>query len=58
MHLEEKYLGLVEEVFFLFYVREDKFQNFKKSLNNFELVPFNFEKEGSSIIFDSKKKNV
>lgn len=53
-----KILGAGGGGFFLFYVREDKFQNFKKSLNNFELVPFNFEKEGSSIIFDSKKKNV
>ena len=52
-----KILGAGGGGFFLFYVREDKLLNFKKSFSNFELISFNFEKEGSKIIFNSKKKD-
>ena len=41
--------------FFLFYVKENKFLNFKKTFRNFPLVSFKFDKKGSHTIFNSEK---
>lgn len=52
-----KLLGAGGGGFFLFYVPEENFEKFKKSLKNYPLIPFKFEKEGSQIIYNSDTKN-
>ena len=50
-----KILGAGGGGFFLFYVKENKFLNFKKTFRNFPLVSFKFDKKGSHTIFNSEK---
>ncbi len=52
-----KLLGAGGGGFFLFYVPETKILDFKKSFKQYPLISFNFENEGSKIIFNSKLKN-
>ncbi len=52
-----KILGAGGGGFFLFYISEDKLQNFKRAFSKFPLISFKFEKEGSKIIFNSKNQD-
>ena len=49
-----KILGAGGGGFFLFYVDENKIPNFLKKFNNHIIVPFEFEDEGSKIIFNNQ----
>ena len=49
-----KILGAGGGGFLLFYVDEKLISKFKKSLNNFTIIPFNFENKGSRIIFNNE----
>ena len=49
-----KILGAGGGGFLLFYVDEKKIDQFKKSLGNFTIIPFNFENRGSKIIFNNE----
>jgi D-glycero-alpha-D-manno-heptose-7-phosphate kinase len=49
-----KILGAGGGGFLLFYVDEKQISNFKKSLDNFAIIPFNFENKGSKIIFNNE----
>ncbi len=49
-----KILGAGGGGFLLFYVDEKLINKFKKSLNNFTIIPFNFENKGSRIIFNNE----
>ena len=49
-----KILGAGGGGFFLFYVRDDKIENFKRAFKKYTLISFKFENEGSKIIFNSK----
>ena len=49
-----KILGAGGGGFLLFYVDEKLISKFKKSLNNFTIIPFNFENKGSKIIFNNE----
>ena len=50
-----KLLGAGGAGFLLFYVPEEKQLKFIKSIKRSVIVPFNFEKEGSKIIFNDQK---
>ena len=52
-----KILGAGGGGFFLFYIHENKINNFKRNFSEFEIVQFKFEKEGSKIIFNNEGKN-
>ncbi len=52
-----KILGAGGGGFFLFYVRENKLLNFKRTFSNYPLISFKFEKKGSHTIFNSEKNN-
>ena len=49
-----KILGAGGGGFLLFYVDQNQITKFKKSLNNFTIIPFNFENKGSKIIFNNE----
>jgi D-glycero-alpha-D-manno-heptose-7-phosphate kinase len=49
-----KILGAGGGGFFLFYVKEEKLVNFKKSFSNYPIIPFKFEKKGTHIIFNNQ----
>jgi len=48
-----KILGAGGGGFFLFYVEENKIPNFLRTFNTFTIVPFDFEEDGSKIIFNN-----
>ena len=50
-----KLLGAGGAGFFLFYLPETKREFFLKAFNNFTCIPFKFEQEGSTIIFNDKR---
>ncbi|MDA9232908.1 hypothetical protein N9O63_03770 [Candidatus Pelagibacter sp.] len=52
-----KILGAGGGGFFLFYVNEENLEKFMKTFSNFEIIRFNFENEGSNIIFNNYKNN-
>ena len=49
-----KILGAGGGGFFLFYIKKDCIGKFKKTFSNFPIINFNFEKDGSQIIFKNK----
>ena len=49
-----KILGAGGGGFLLFYVDENKIQNFKNSFKNYTIIPFKFENKGSKIIFNNE----
>ena len=49
-----KILGAGGGGFFLFYIKDDKIENFKRAFKKYTLISFKFENEGSKIIFNSK----
>ena len=51
-----KILGAGGGGFFLFYVKKKNFVNFKKNFKEFPIIPFQFENNGSEIIFNYQKK--
>ena len=51
-----KILGAGGGGFFLFYVRQKNIVNFKKNFKEFPIIPFQFENNGSEIIFNDQKK--
>ena len=50
-----KLLGAGGAGFFLFYIEENKKEFFLKAFEKFTCIPFKFEQEGSSIIFNDKR---
>ena len=50
-----KLLGAGGAGFFLFYIEESKKEFFLKAFEKFTCIPFKFEQEGSSIIFNDKR---
>ena len=48
-------LGAGGAGFFLFYIPKRNREKFLKAFKNFTSIPFKFEKEGSSIIFNETK---
>lgn len=50
-----KLLGAGGAGFFLFYLPKINRETFLQAFKNFTCIPFKFEKEGSSIIFDDKR---
>lgn len=52
-----KILGAGGGGFFLFYVKEEKILNFKKSLKKYPIISFKFEYKGSHIIFNSQNND-
>jgi D-glycero-alpha-D-manno-heptose-7-phosphate kinase len=49
-----KILGAGGGGFFLFYVKKDRINNFKRSLKNFIITDFKLENEGSKIVFNNE----
>ena len=49
-----KILGAGGGGFLLFYVDEKKISSFKNSLKQFTIIPFEFENNGSKIIFNNQ----
>ena len=49
-----KILGAGGGGFFLFYVDKNKIPHFLKKFSNYTVVPFEFEDEGSKIVFNNQ----